>query len=609
MSRRDAVRVGLFSTAGLLLSNGRTLNAADAPPAVQPLSIPPIKAKAKSVIQIFLWGGMSHNDTWDPKPDAGYDYMGEFRTAIPTNVDGIQIGELFPSLAKQADKFSLIRSMTHRNNGHETAAYLMQTAHAPGERLAYPSVGAVFAHFKSQTYKGMIPPYVVLTQPQGRFSEEGFMGPKLEPFATGGDPNGNRFEVEGVVSRGITDERQRARRALLNRMNTMGNVMADSPLLTASEEAKKQAYELILGQGREVFDLSKEKAELRDRYGRHTFGQDCLAARRLVQAGVPYIVINYPGGWDTHSNHFTTMRRQCPQLDQGMAMLLQDLQQARRLDSPLDSVIKLTDADGKLLAFSDDREDIAAGVNTHTADSWFTAKLPASGTYCVHIGDTARQGGDEYGYRLRISAPQPDFDLRVVPSSIALRTSSTATLTVYAQRKDGFAEPIKLELKNPPPGFSAVPVKMAAGENMTRFTFKGASAPTKHPINLSVVGSAKMGEKEIVREAVPAEDRMQAFLWRHLVPAHDLKVVVFDPSYEPPRKRVARARPPSPTATNSIATATNATSRTNVTLAAKLKFTKSQVARRVRELGLLFEEGVLTEEFYYEKLAECEAVP
>ncbi len=334
MSRRDAVRIGLFSTAGLLCSGGRVLGA-DAPPSVQALPVAPIKTKAKSVIQIFLWGGMSHNDTWDPKPDSGYEYMGEFRTAIPTNVDGIQLGELFPALAKQADKFSLIRSMTHRNNGHETAAYLMQTAHAPGERLAYPSVGAVFAHFKNPTYQGLIPPYVVLTQPQGRFSEEGFMGPRLKPFATGGDPNASRFEVEGVISRGITDDRQKSRRALLNQVNTMGQAMAESPLLVSSEDAKQRAYELILGQGRDVFDLSKEKPELRDRYGRHTFGQDCLAARRLVEAGVPYIVINYPGGWDTHSNHFATMRRQCPQLDQGMAMLLQDLHDHGLLESTI----------------------------------------------------------------------------------------------------------------------------------------------------------------------------------------------------------------------------------------------------------------------------------
>ena len=322
ISRREAMRRSLGGTAGLLLAGrfGSGALADDPPPAEAPA-----KVKAKSVIQVFLWGGMSHNDTWDPKPESGNEYMGEFSKAIPTNVDGIQIGALFPALAKQADKYSLIRSMTHRNNGHETAAYLMQTGHAPGERLAYPSVGAVFALMKGPEYKGIIPPYVVLTRPQGRFSEEGFLGPRFKPFATGGDPNAGRFEVEGVIARGITDDRQKARRDLLDKMDTMGSLMGASPQLAAAAEAKKQAYDLILGQGRDVFDLSKEKPELRNRYGRHTFGQECLVARRMVETGVPYVVINYPGGWDTHSNHFATMRRQCPQLDQGLAALLQDL--------------------------------------------------------------------------------------------------------------------------------------------------------------------------------------------------------------------------------------------------------------------------------------------
>ena len=176
---------------------------------------------------------------------------------------------------------------------------------------------------------------MVLTQPQGRFSEEGFLGPLYKPFATGGDPNAQRFEVEGVVVRGITDDRQKSRRELLSQMNTLGNLLAESPPVAAVEEAKAQAYELILGKSRDVFDLSKEKSELRDRYGRHTFGQDCLAARRMVEAGVPYVVINYPGGWDTHSNHFSTMRRQCPQLDQGLAALLADLKDHGLLDTTI----------------------------------------------------------------------------------------------------------------------------------------------------------------------------------------------------------------------------------------------------------------------------------
>ncbi len=328
MTRREALGRGLAGAAGLALGAG-------ARPAGAMQSVPAPKAKARSVIQVFLWGGMSHNDTWDPKPESGRDYTGEFGTAIPTNVDGIRLSSLFPQLAKQADKYSLIRGMTHGNNGHETAAYLMQTGHVPGERLAYPSVGAVFSLFKSPSYKGLIPPYVVLTRPQGRFSEEGFLGPKYKPFATGGDPNAQRFEVEGIVARGISDERQKARRELLGGLDTMGKAMAGDPQMEAAEEARKQAYELILGSGREVFDLGKEKPEVRDRYGRHTFGQECLVARRLVEAGVPYVVINYPGGWDTHSRHFETMRRQCPQLDQGLANLLEDLHARGLLESTI----------------------------------------------------------------------------------------------------------------------------------------------------------------------------------------------------------------------------------------------------------------------------------
>ncbi len=331
ISRREAMWRGLAGAAGLAAVQrlGSGVLAAPAEP-----SKAAIEAKAKSVIQVFLWGGMSHNDTWDPKPEAGREYMGDFGQVIPTNVEGIRLGALFPELAKQADKFSLIRSMTHGNNGHETAAYLMQTGHMPGERLAYPSVGAVFALNKTE-YKGMIPPYVVLTRAQGRFSEEGFLGPKFKPFATGGDPNAPRFEVEGVVARGISDDRQKARRDLLGKLNTMAEAMKASPQVSSAEEAKEAAYELILGSGKEVFDLSKEKPELRDRYGRHTFGQECLVARRLVESGVPYIVINYPGGWDTHSGHFERMRRQCPELDRGLAALLADLKDRGLLDSTL----------------------------------------------------------------------------------------------------------------------------------------------------------------------------------------------------------------------------------------------------------------------------------
>ncbi len=338
ISRRDALRTAVYGAGGVLVAGGLASGAPAGAPAVQAepkAVIPAGKAKAKSVIQIFLWGGMSHNDTWDPKPGSGRDYMGEFSEVINANLDGIQLTSLFPQLAKQADKYSLIRSMTHGNNGHETAAYLMQTGHKPGDRLAYPSVGAVFAYYKREEYKGLIPPYVVLTNAAGRFSEEGFLGPAYKPFATGGNPAASRFEVEGIVARGISDQRQSERRELLRHLDKLGNAMAENPVLLESAEQRERAYELILGSGKDVFDLSKEKPELRDRYGRHTFGQECLVARRLVEAGVPYITINYPGGWDTHKGHFATMRRQCPELDQGLASLLLDLSERGLLDTTI----------------------------------------------------------------------------------------------------------------------------------------------------------------------------------------------------------------------------------------------------------------------------------
>jgi len=273
-----------------------------------------------------MWGGPSHLDTFDPKPEAGNDYCGPLNNPIPTNVAGIRICELLPLLAKQADKYSIIRSMTHGINAHETASYTVQTGRMSGGRDVYPSVGAVVSLFKGYNagYKGLIPPYIVLTEPQGRFSEAGFLGSRFKPFATGGNPAQARFAVEGVVAPGISDQRQRNRRELLHKLDTLEHAMKGDPELAANAQAEEQAYELILGDAGKFFDLSQEKDDLRVRYGRNTFGQSCLVVRRLVERGVPYVTINYKG-WDTHKQHFQAMRRQLPEMDKGMATLLQDL--------------------------------------------------------------------------------------------------------------------------------------------------------------------------------------------------------------------------------------------------------------------------------------------
>ncbi|MGD0140895.1 MAG: DUF1501 domain-containing protein [Tepidisphaeraceae bacterium] len=332
ISRRGMLRLGLVGAAGVLLSN--RIGWASAP-ASQP-TVVATRTRAKSVIQIWLSGGPSHLDTFDPKPEAGRDYCGPLDKPVQTNVAGIRISELLPLLAKQADKYSLIRSMTHGNNGHETAAYWVQTGREPGNGQVYPGVGAVVSLFKGYAagYSGLIPPYIVLTTPQGRFSEAGFLGSKYSPFVTGGDPAQQRFAVEGVVAQGITDERQQARRDLLHAVDTLDNTLPDDPRLIPWRNSEKQAYDLILGDGGKVFDLSQEKDALRTSYGRTSFGQSCLAARRLVEHGVPYVTINNEG-WDTHKQNFETMRRKLPELDKGLSTLLSDLSDRGLLESTI----------------------------------------------------------------------------------------------------------------------------------------------------------------------------------------------------------------------------------------------------------------------------------
>jgi len=214
---------------------------------------------------------------------------------------------------------------------------MVQTARAQGGRDVFPSVGAVVSLFKGYQagYKGLVPPYIVLTEPQGRFSEAGFMGARYKPFATGGDPRQTPFAVEGIVAQGITEQRQRGRRDLLHKLNTLEQALPNDPQLAASDQCEKQAYDLMLGDGGKVFDLAQEKDEVRERYGRTTFGQSCLVARRLVERGVPYITINYKGGWDTHKQNFQVMRQRLPEMDKAMSSLLQDLSEHGLLDNTI----------------------------------------------------------------------------------------------------------------------------------------------------------------------------------------------------------------------------------------------------------------------------------
>lgn len=198
---------------------------------------------------------------------------------------------------------------------------------------------------------------------------------------------------------------------------------------------------------------------------------------------------------------------------------------ARRLNSPVDSVLKLTDAAGTQLAFNDDNEDKGAGLTTHHADSRISAKLPADGAYFLHVADTQHNGGPEYAYRLRVSAPQPDFALRVVPSSISGRTGGSVPVTIYALRKDGFTGEIAVSLKGAPPGFKLGGGNVPAGKDQAKLTLT-LGDPQAEPLAIEVEGRATIDGSEILHSAIPAEDMQQAFAYHHLVPAKELRVAV-----------------------------------------------------------------------------------
>jgi len=201
--------------------------------------------------------------------------------------------------------------------------------------------------------------------------------------------------------------------------------------------------------------------------------------------------------------------------------------QARRLNSPLDSWVKITDASGRQVAFNDDFEDKGSGLLTHQADSRVEFTAPAAGQYFVQIGDTHKSGGGEFAYRLRIGAPRPDFALRIVPSAINGRTGAVVPVTVYALRKDGFAGDIDIVLKDPPAGMLLQGARIPAGADKVRATLTLPPDPSETPLQISLEGRAVIDGKDTVHAVVPADDMLQAFIYHHLVPAGSLLVRVF----------------------------------------------------------------------------------
>lgn len=327
VSRRDFMRVGTLSLTGLTLADWLSMPARAQGPAT----------KAKSVIQLFMLGGPTHLDTFDPKPEAGDDYCGPLKNPIHTNVPGIRISETLPLTAQQADKFSILRGYTHQDFGHETAAYTVATGALPSGELVYPSMGAVTSLKRGYDagYAGGLPPYITLTTPLPWFSDTGFLGTQYQTFATHGDPNDPGFRVQGLsMAAGLDPQRLTNRRTLLQSVDALAREFDEEPAFRELDSYHEKAYSMVLGDARQAFDMSQEPDEVRDKYGRHYFGQCCLLARRLVEQGVPFITINW-GWWDTHTDNFGAVKTNLPLFDQGFASLMEDLAQRGLWESTL----------------------------------------------------------------------------------------------------------------------------------------------------------------------------------------------------------------------------------------------------------------------------------
>lgn len=284
--------------------------------------------RARSVILVYLDGGPAQTDTFDPKPDTSRDYYGNFKGVARTNVEGIYIGEKLPLLAGMADKYSLVRSLTHGVNAHETGHYAMITGDLSGGSVVYPSYGSVISYMKKDTYKGILPSYISVTSANSRFNEGGFLGNQYKSFDTGGKPETRLYEVEGVMNKYVTKERLDDRMALLDKFEKLP---MDKQLI---DSLRAVNMEFMWGESREVFNLADEPDSLRERYGMTRLGQSCLMARRLVEAGVPFINVRTTG-WDTHKKHFQFMNNMLPDLDKALSALLADLDEKGLLDSTI----------------------------------------------------------------------------------------------------------------------------------------------------------------------------------------------------------------------------------------------------------------------------------
>jgi len=327
-SRRDFLHVGVIGGLGLTLADYFRLKAQ--------ADIKNYESKegtAKSVIFIFLPGGMAHQESFDPKPYAPVEYRGPLGV-IPTNVEGVVLNELWKQTAQVVDKIAICRSMTHGEAAHERGTHNMFTGYRPSPAIQYPSMGSVVAHEFGP--RNNLPPYICIPSQPNVYAGTGYLSSAYAGFSLGADPADPNFRVRDLnLPSGIDDARFTARRKMLDAVNEYFRRREKADSIQAVDTFYERAYSLISSQqAREAFDTNKEDAAIRDEYGRNAAGARMLLARRLVEAGARFVTLTY-GGWDMHNNIQGGMQSQVPAFDQAFATLIRDLDRRGLLDSTL----------------------------------------------------------------------------------------------------------------------------------------------------------------------------------------------------------------------------------------------------------------------------------
>ncbi|HVK18801.1 MAG TPA: DUF1501 domain-containing protein [Fimbriiglobus sp.] len=330
LSRRTFMHVGFLGGLGLSLDQYLRLSsarAADAPAAAKK------GPKAEACIHIFLPGGMAHQESFDPKPYAPVEYRGDM-THVQTKLEGVVFNECLKQTAQVADKITVVRSMTHGEAAHERGTHNMFTGYRPSPALVFPSMGSVVSH--ELGVRNNLPPYVAVPSLVTNFAGSGYLSSAFGAFSLGADPADGNFKVQDLaLPGGVTPERFQTRRNLMSAVNEHFRGKEKSDNLDAMDTFYQRAYGLISSEkARAAFDINAEPAKLRDEYGRNAAGQRMLLARRLVEAGVRFVTLNY-GGWDFHNGITAATRSQLPPFDQAFAALVRDLDQRGMLDKTL----------------------------------------------------------------------------------------------------------------------------------------------------------------------------------------------------------------------------------------------------------------------------------